>query len=116
MNPKLLFGSRRAVVITIILVTLGCIGLAAEKTPTAKQKAARKKAPADGDAVLASPLGNRWELTDATLHRDFPVLAIDANGAAWIAFIEHDGKADVLKLARKTAQGLETIATLSEPG
>jgi len=116
MNPKLPTGAWRAVGLLAAVATLGLIGLAAEKTPTPKQKAAKTKTEADEDAVLVSPVGNRWELTDASLHRDFPALAMDANGAAWIAFIEHDGKSDLLKLARKNGHGLESIAVLSEPG
>jgi hypothetical protein len=115
-SPKLLPRAWRAFGVTAVVVTLALIGLAAEKKPAAKPKAAKQKAAADGDALLSSPLGDRWKLTDARLHRDFPAMAIDANGAAWIAFIEHDGNADLLKLARKTAHRLESTATLSEPG
>jgi hypothetical protein len=50
------------------------------------------------------------------MHRDFPAMAVDATGTPWLAFIEHDGKADMLKLARKSANGLEVVASVSAPG
>ncbi|MBI5775535.1 MAG: hypothetical protein HZA89_17580 [Verrucomicrobia bacterium] len=107
---------------TTLLFAAGLCGaallaFAAEKKAPGKN-AAKKAARKGGaeTAPLPSPVKQRWELTDANLHRDFPAMALDAKGSAWIAFIEHDGKADVLKLARKTPGGIETVATLSEPG
>ena len=94
------------------LLGIALISLAAEK-PAARPDPPRRLAPA---AKLPSPLGRRWELADPSSHRDFPALALDSRGTPWIAFIEHDGKADVLKLARQTADGLAPVATLSEPG
>ncbi len=104
------------VIVTLVAITFGWIAISAEKQPAAKKKAAKRPAATAPEVALPSPLGERWELTDAKLHRDFPAMALDAVGTAWIAFIEHDGQADVLKLARKSAAGLETVATLSEPG
>lgn len=65
---------------------------------------------------LPSPLGQRWELTDARLQRDFPALALDGAGSPWVVFIEHDGQADVVKLARRSEAGLKIVADISEPG
>ncbi|MFA6543731.1 MAG: hypothetical protein WCS99_04850 [Limisphaerales bacterium] len=96
------------------LLSVALISVAAEKK--AGKKGAAKRAAQPSAGALASPLGQRWELADTRLHRDFPAMALDANGSAWISYIEHDGKADVLKLARKAAGGIETVATLSEPG
>src|SRR6185436_18175428 len=106
----------RAAGLTSAVVILGLLGLAAEKAPSSTPKTAKTKEAAEKEPVLPSPLAKRWELTDNTLHRDFPAMALDASGAAWVAFVEHDGKADVLKLARKTARGLRAAETLSEPG
>src|ERR1700741_503600 len=92
------------------------VGLAAEKSPSARQKPVKNEPAAERETVLPSPLGKRWVLADNKLHRDFPAMALDAKGAAWVAFIEHDGEADVLKLGRETWRGLKTVATLSEPG
>jgi hypothetical protein len=58
----------------------------------------------------------RWESTGAQVHRDFPAMAIDVKGTPWVAVIEHDGRADVLKLARQAAEGLEVVAAVSQPG
>jgi len=102
----------RPLAIAACLALVAIIGIAAEKK-AAKKKAAAKNAPA---AALPSPVAKRWELADEKAHRDFPAMALDASGTPWIAFIEHDGKADVLKLARKSASGIETVATVSEPG
>lgn len=104
----------RRLVITAGVVVLALISVAAEK------KAGKKGPAPDGSQAsrvsLPSPLGQRWEITGGNSHRDFPVMTLDAQGAAWIAYIEHDGKADLLKLARQSLGGIETIATLSEPG
>jgi hypothetical protein len=116
MKAKPLPAGWRSISLTALAVLLGIIGIAAEKTPAAKKKAARETAAAQETRVLVSPLGARWELTSPSLHRDFPALVIDARGGEWVAFIEHDGKSDVLKLAHKTSKGLETVATLSERG
>jgi hypothetical protein len=85
----------------------------ASSAAEAKKKKAAKNAPA---VALPSPVVKRWELATDKAHRDFPAMALDANGAPWIAFIEHDGQADVLKLARQAAGGIEIVATLSAPG
>ena len=116
MNSKSFARAARVVAVMVVVAAFGWIALSAEKQPAAKKKTAKPPPASEPDVVLPSPLGARWELTDAKLHRDFPAMALDANGVAWIAFIEHDGRADVLKLAKKTKQGLETLATLSEPG
>jgi hypothetical protein len=64
----------------------------------------------------APPIDDRWSLSDPKLAQDFPDLCLDRNGAAWVAYIRHDGKADTVRLARKTAQGLEDVDALGEPG
>ncbi len=46
------------------------------------------------------------------VQQDFPVLALDAQGTPWSAFIAHDGKEDTLKLAKAD----KVIATLGSPG
>ncbi len=113
-QPKSVFSWRKSLLIAG-LVGLTAICVAAEKK--AGKKAAKKKAEqTQAGTPLTSPLGQRWELADGTLHRDFPTMTLDAKDTPWIAFIEHDGKADVLKLARKSANGIETVAKLSEPG
>lgn len=50
------------------------------------------------------------------LQSDFAVLAVDADGTPWIAYVEWDGKQDVLRLAKSTADGLAPVAALGKPG
>jgi hypothetical protein len=102
----------RPFAIVACLALIAVLGVAQEKK-AAKKKAAAKNAPT---AALPSPVAKRWELADDKAHRDFPAMVLDASGTPWIAFIEHDGKADVLKLARKSASGIEIVATVSAPG
>src|ERR1051325_9450813 len=104
----------------IRLTALAVVLICATVAVTAADKKAKKKAGAKVAATVTpagpSPSAAQWTLADANFHRDFPVMALDATGTAWIAYIEHDGKADVLRLARKTGNGLENVVTLSEPG
>jgi hypothetical protein len=81
-----------------------------------EQKPAKKKAVAPATAATPSPVARQWDLADEPLHRDFPAMALDGRGTPWIAFIEHDGRADMLKLARQSANGLEIVAAISTPG
>ncbi len=101
-------------VLLVGILGIALLSIAAEKKVGGKNAA--KQAATATTNQTASPLGQHWELADTTLHRDFPAMAVDVKGTAWIAYIEHDGKADVLKLGRKGAAGIETVATLSEPG
>jgi len=57
-----------------------------------------------------------WALADAGVEQDFSSMCVDASGVAWVAYVEHDGQADVLKLARQGKSGLEVMATLAGPG
>ena len=70
-----------------------------------------------GPAVRGAELiTGRCELVDAAVHHDFPDMCLDAAGIPWVVYIEYDGKADVLKLAKKTAAGLECVTAVSAPG
>ncbi len=95
--------------VSFTLVALICIA-ADQKDET------KKTVPQIPPDALSSPIAKRWDLVEQKIHRDFPVLALDANGVPWVAYIEHDGKSDVLKLARKAGAGLETLAAISTPG
>src|SRR5690349_9557025 len=116
MNFRLLSRAILLPVLTIALFAMNGPASAAEKPAQKQRKAKAQTAAANEPTQLPSPVAEQWELTDSKLQRDFPAMALDAAGTAWIAFIEHDGKADVLKLARKAAGELEIVATLSEPG
>jgi hypothetical protein len=107
----------RILLLTACLSGAVLIAFAAEKK-TAESNPAKKTGRKGGLNIppQPSPVKQRWELADASLHRDFPAMALDAKGVEWITYIAHDGKSDVLKLARKAASGIETVATLSDPG
>lgn len=59
---------------------------------------------------------DRCEIKDSALQRDFPAMCLDAAGTPLVAYLEFDGKADVLRLAKKTDKGLENVAQLAGPG
>ncbi len=69
-----------------------------------------------GEGGSRDPVLERWSLVDAVNQQDFPDLALDASGVAWVAYIEHDGKTDLLQLARRGDKGLEDVAAVSTPG
>jgi len=56
------------------------------------------------------------ESRDEKLHRDFPDLCLDASGNAWTCYIENDGKADTLHLAKVSGDKLDHVAIVSKPG
>lgn len=68
---------------------------------------------------LAAPVDltpNKQVLRTAGLQSDFAVTAVDARGTPWIAYVEWDGKQDVLRLAKRTDDGLTPVAALGKPG
>ena len=71
---------------------------------------------APGVLAAAGPVGAVAALADKKLQQDFPAMCLDADGTPWVAYVAYDGKADVLKVARKTAAGLKAAATLAGPG
>ncbi len=101
--------SDRAWLLTIAgaLAATVALGIAAEKN-------AAQPPPEAGP--LPSPVTARLDLTDERLHRDFPAMALDVKGTTWVAYIEHDGTDDVLRLARKSERGIEAVAALSGRG
>jgi len=50
------------------------------------------------------------------IQEDFPAICLDGKGAPWVAYVEWDGKADRLKIARRDGAGLKVTATLAGPG
>jgi hypothetical protein len=101
---------------TMIASSLVIVGLLATAADKQDAKAKKKKAAATTAESLPSPVAQRWQLADTTTHRDFPSLAFDPQGVAWLAYLEHDGQADILRLARKSANAIENVAQLSTPG
>jgi hypothetical protein len=87
-------------------------GTARTQDPS-KKKALRALEP---QPVLESPLTDHHRSEDPTKQRDFPVMAVDTKGTAWIALIEHNGTSDTLKLVRRQAGAFTDEQELSKPG
>lgn len=103
--------------LAILLLAAGWALMAADAPPpkAGKKQNARQAAKA-ARAALPSPIDGRWTLVDAKLHRDFPAACQDAQGTWWVSYIEHDGTADTLRLARKLPDQLAPLVSMSEPG
>lgn len=65
---------------------------------------------------LFAPLSNRLSIVDPKLHRDFPDVCVDGKGGLWVAYVEHDGVADSLHLAKREGRELKLQAVISQPG
>ncbi len=105
-----------------LLAVLGLLGQNAPppdaKAP-AKPKPARvrnAKQPAITQPGLFAPLSVRLSSVDSKLHRDFPDLCVDKAGGLWVTYIEHDGTADTLHLAKREGGRLSHQAVVSKPG
>lgn len=57
-----------------------------------------------------------WALANPDVQEDFPAICLDRQGTPWVVYVEYNGKADVLRIARKTAEGLEPLGRLAGPG
>ncbi len=57
-------------------------------------------------------------LKHETFQRDFPAGVTAKDGQTWVAYLEHDGQADTLWLAKENTKEntLEPVAAMSEPG
>jgi len=81
-----------------------------------KGKAKGKGQPAVPAPRFTAPVAERLSSFDPARHRDFPDTCLDARGALWTVYVEHDGSADTLHLARGGEGQLVPVARLSEPG
>jgi hypothetical protein len=57
-----------------------------------------------------------WSIAAASLQEDFPALCVDAKATPWVAYVQYDGTADELKIARKNDEGLQVVGSLAGPG
>ena len=92
---------------------------AAPPEPKAKPKPkpkAKRKPGAFAHPEPVAVLGEALTLREAGHQIDFPTVAADTDGTLWLACIDHDGKQDTLRLARKNESGLDFAAAISEPG
>ena len=62
------------------------------------------------------PVAATAALATDQLQEDFPAICTDRDGNPWVAYVEYDHRADRLKLAKRTATGLEVVGALTEPG
>lgn len=91
--------------------------LSALSVLTAPASAQKKgSAPPTPLEPLPSPLTDSLTLENNALHCDFPAMTLDTTGTPWIAYLEHDGKSDLLKLARREGSRFTEAATVSQPG
>jgi len=92
--------------------------LAQEAQPKGKGKTKAKGArKAKGmEPRLLAPLAMNLKSSDEKLHRDFPDFCVAKNGESWMTYIENDGNADTLHLARRDGARLVHVAEVSKPG
>lgn len=86
----------------------------ADPKPKTKAKPKKKAATPAGDPL---PIVSVTEIREEGVQIDFPAAAADSVGTI-LAFLHHDGKNDVLRLARKMRGDDQTqiLADLSKPG
>lgn len=101
-----------AAVLTLVAQTPQKPGGKPGKPNAAAQKGILKQ---HEDAAKATFTGN-WESRDERRHRDFPDLCLDAKGQVWVCYIENDGTADTLHLAKLNGERIEEVAAVSKPG
>lgn len=101
--------SRRGIVFSTSLCCVFAIAAMLAQAPEKKKQ--KQETPAAQASLL-----NRASSLDEKLQRDFPDLCLDVNGQAWVCYIEHDGLADTLYLARVKDSAIEPVAVVSKPG
>jgi hypothetical protein len=67
-------------------------------------------------ATFAGPVTSVSSLATPRVQEDFPAMCLDATGTPWVAYVEWNGKADTLKIARRAGAKLTATATLAGPG
>ncbi len=65
---------------------------------------------------LPAPLQAVSALADEKSQEDYPATCVDSEGTPWVVYLEWNGKDDVLKVAKRTAKGLDRVGTLAGPG
>jgi len=109
--------------IIVILAPLALLLLAsslAQQAPDRKtqpRKQARQAGlDASGSHAAQASLLARAQSLDERLQRDFPDLCLDAKGRPWVCYIENDGRADTLHLARVNDDRIDPVAAVSRAG
>lgn len=84
-----------------------------EEASKKQKKKRNRKAFTKLDLPVVNPVA---ELNRPDVHEDFPAMCLNGEGKPVVAYIEHNGKADSLKLATLDADGsLKKKATISAP-
>jgi hypothetical protein len=73
---------------------------------------ALNSAPAPVPDLTPAPL----ILSTEGIQSDFPAIAADKDGAAWVAYVAWDGRQDALKLAKQVGGTLENAFVVGTPG
>jgi len=105
--------------IRFVISAVLAAGLAMAQTsaPTGKGKAKGKgKAAPVVQPESFAPLQRHAVIKDAAVHHDFPDFTITRELAVWMTFVEHDGKADTLKLASLDGNKWVIAADVSASG
>ena len=102
--------------LALTALTSLCFGQTPAKAPKGKAKGKGKGRAGVVQPSFMMPIRQHLVSRDATLHRDFPDLCFSQNLSVWTTYIEHDGKADTLQLARREADGWKVVAAVSQPG
>ncbi|MBI1371577.1 MAG: hypothetical protein GC159_02285 [Phycisphaera sp.] len=71
---------------------------------------------APADAPDTSLVAKQWSIDQPDHEIDYPNVALDAGGTPWLVYVDHDGEADVVRLARQTADGLTPVVDVSQRG
>ncbi len=104
----------RLLLLSLLLPLALPLGSIAQQPPAAKKKKAGAKAAAA--PRLTAPLAQHLKRADPVLHHDQPDFVIAGDLRLWSVAIEHDGKADTLRLFTRGEGSWQPVAALSEPG
>ncbi len=62
------------------------------------------------------PVASTASIAPADLQEDFPGMCLDKDGTPWVAYVEYDGKADTLQVAKRSGSGLTVVGKMAGPG
>lgn len=98
------------VTLTVAALVLPSPCLADEVSePSGKTQGSARGFLDDALEILAS-------LDSPEVDEDFAALCLDREGTPWVAYVDFDGQADTLQIARLASEGLMKVGALSRPG
>ncbi len=105
-----------AILVALTLASLAASSAAQQRQagPNSRAKAGAKAKP----AMVASgePIAADASLDSPDLQEDFPAACLAGDGTVVVAYIEYDGTADTVRLARWTDEGFIKSPAVSSPG